>query len=361
MIEYENLAKSNKSFQEEYKQALDIVLEKGWYILGKNVSDFETAFAHYCGTSRCVGVGSGLDALLLALQVCNFSPQSEVIIPANTFVATIWAVLHCGLTPVLVEPDLSTYTVDPEKVKEAITSKTKAIIPVHLYGKMCAMDPIMQIARENELIVLEDAAQAHGAAYFGKKAGSIGHFGAFSFYPVKNLGALGDGGAITLNDEAICHQLQKWRNYGATEKYRYETIGYNSRLDELQAAFLLIKLKRLEEIHAHKRKLAAIYFDRLKQDFILPIQAEGYQDVFHIFAVRHPKRDNLREYLRKKEIGTEIHYPIPPHQQKALVDHLGNMAFPISQEIHDTVVSLPIAFHHTEKEIQYVCDVLNEF
>jgi dTDP-4-amino-4,6-dideoxygalactose transaminase len=361
MIEYENLSKSNQPFEEEYRLAFERVLKSGRFVLGEHVAKFETAFAQFCSTRYCVGVGSGLDALVLALNACDFPKGSEVIVPSNTFVATIWAVLHCGLTPVLAEPDQATYNLDPNGLPALITTKTKAIIAVHLYGKMCAMQAIMELAREHQLMVIEDAAQAHGARYFGQKAGEIGHFGAFSFYPVKNLGALGDGGAVTVQNEQAYLQLKKARNYGSSQKYYYDTVGYNSRLDELQAAFLLVKLNKLQEINQHKRKLAAIYFEQLKEDFFLPVQEEGQEDVFHIFAVRHPERDRLRDYLLKKGVMTEIHYPVPPHQQNALKPYFKKVSFPISENIHSTILSLPIAYHHTENDIAYVCDKMNGF
>lgn len=359
MIEYESLGRLNKSFEEEYLQCFKDLLASGWYILGKQVTTFEEEFAQYCGTKHCIGVASGLDALMLALRSFDFPAGSEVLVPSNTYIATILSILQCGLKPVLVEPDIRTYNIDPHKIEEKITKKTKAIMVVHLYGKACDMDPIMQIANKYELPVIEDCAQAHGAMYKGQKVGTFG-IGAFSFYPTKNLGALGDAGAITTNDPDKNDLFRALRNYGSKIKYQNDYIGYNSRLDEIQAALLSVKLKYLDRINLHKRTLAAIYLKELKDDFIKPNVSSEYFDVYHIFNIRHPRRDELKEYLLKNGIKTDIHYPIPPHQQKAMAGIIEG-DYPISEEIHKTTLSLPVSFGHTSDEINKVIEVMNRF
>lgn len=359
MIEYESLGRLNKSFEEEYLQCFKDLLDSGWYILGKQVTIFEEAFAQYCGTKHCIGVASGLDALMLALRSFDFPAGSEVLVPSNTYIATILSILQCGLKPVLVEPDIHTYNIDPLKIEEKINCNTKAIMVVHLYGKACDMDPIMQIANKYELPVIEDCAQAHGAMYKGQKVGTFG-IGAFSFYPTKNLGALGDAGAITTNDPEKNDLFRALRNYGSKIKYQNDYIGYNSRLDEIQAALLSVKLKYLDQINLHKRSLAAIYLKELKDDFIKPNVSTECFDVYHIFNIRHPKRDKLKEYLLKSGIKTEIHYPIPPHRQKAMHGILEG-EYPISEEIHHTTLSLPISFGYFEDDICRVVDILNKF
>ncbi|MDP3684127.1 MAG: DegT/DnrJ/EryC1/StrS family aminotransferase [Ignavibacteria bacterium] len=361
MIEYENLGELNKPFFEEYKTSFEKTLSSGWYILGKNVKQFEEGFAAYNQSKYCVGVTSGLDALILSLKAFNFEKDSEVIVPSNTYIATILSVLHCGLKPVLVEPDIKTYNIDPRKIEEKITSKTKAIMIVHLYGKPCEMNPILVLKEKYKLVLIEDCAQSHGAKYFGKLTGTFGEFGAFSFYPTKNLGALGDAGAVLTDDASLAKTIKRLRNYGSDVKYYNEIVGYNSRLHEMQAGFLSIKLKHLDEINNHKRKLAQIYFDNLKDDFIIPVVEENVFDVFHIFNIRHPKRDELKEYLLKYEIKTEIHYPVPPHKQKAMEGIISEAHFPISEEIHATTLSLPISFYHQEDDIYKIVEVLNKF
>ena len=359
MIEYENLGKLNKSFEEEYKQAFLDFLQSGWYILGKQVQTFEEAFAAYCHSKYCIGVASGLDALMLSLRIHNFPPDSEVIVPSNTYIATILSILQCGLKPVLVEPDIKTYNIDPSKIEERISSKTVAIMVVHLYGKPCDMNPIMTIAGKHHLLVVEDCAQAHGAKYKGQVVGTFGT-GAYSFYPTKNLGALGDAGAIITNDVKEANLFFAYRNYGSSIKYKNDYIGYNSRLDEIQAAFLAVKLKYIDNIIQHKRRLAKLYLDGLKSDFIKPDVSDDCFDVYHIFNTRHPKRDQLKEYLLRNEIKTDIHYPIPPHNQKAMQGILIG-EYPISEEIHMTTLSLPISFGHTEDEIIRIIEVANKF
>ena len=359
MIEYENLGRTNKSLEKEYKECFSSFLESGWYVLGKEVRTFEESFAGYCGVKHCIGVASGLDALMLALRIYDFPQGSEVLVPSNTYIATILSILQCGLKPVLVEPDIRTYNIDPLKIEEHISEKTKAIMVVHLYGKACEMTSIMQLAGKYNLQLIEDCAQAHGAKYKGQKVGTFGT-GAFSFYPTKNLGALGDAGAITTNDSKADSVFRALRNYGSNIKYQNDYIGYNSRLDEIQAALLNVKLKHLDEINAHKRKLAQIYIEGLKEDFIKPIVTSDCFDVYHIFNVRHPKSDMLKEYLLKNEVKTDIHYPIPPHRQKAMQGILKG-EYPISEEIHRTTLSLPISYGHSESDVYRVVEIMNKF
>lgn len=360
MIEYESLKKLNQSFIAAFKMSFYNTLESGWYILGKNVSQFEQEFAAYCNTPYFVGLASGLDALSLSLKCFDFKAGDEVIVPSNTYIATILSIVQNGLKPVLVEPDLLTYNIDPRLIEARITSRTKAIMVVHLYGKVCDMDPIMQLADKYGLKVIEDCAQAHGAMYKGKMAGSFGDLGAFSFYPTKNLGALGDAGGITTNDPKLAEMVTVLRNYGSKEKYINELVGYNSRLDEVQAGFLSVKLKRLDEINIHKRKLASYYLQGLKSDFILPTVDPDYFDVYHIFNIRHPRRDQLRDYLLQNGVKTEIHYPVAPHRQEAMKGLIVG-DYPISTEIHNTTLSLPISYFHTEENVLKVTRLLNNF
>lgn len=361
MIDYENLGKVNEPYFEDLRKSFDGVLRSGWYILGNSVKNFEDEFASYCGTGFCSGVANGLDALVLALKAFSFDREDEVIVPSNTYIATILAILHAGLKPVLVEPDPVTYNIDPERIEERLTARTRAIMVVHLYGKLCAMDPILEIARKKNLKVVEDCAQAHGAAFKGKKAGSFGDFGAFSFYPTKNLGALADAGAVTAADENLHREITMLRNYGSVVKYHNDRVGYNSRLDEIQAAFLSIKLRGLDQINQHKRKLAGLYLDGLKNDFIKPAVQVDYYDVYHIFNIRHEKRDRLREFLLKNNVKTEIHYPIAPNRQKAMQGILSQEPTPIAELIHQTTLSLPISSCHQPAEIEKIIEVANSF
>jgi dTDP-4-amino-4,6-dideoxygalactose transaminase len=361
MIEYENLNNLNKSFFEEYRSAFNEVLESGWYILGNKVKEFEKQFADYCNTKYCVGVANGLDALNLSLRAFEFNKGDEVIVPSNTYIATILSIVDNGLQPVLVEPDMVSYNIDPRLIEQAITPKTKAIMVVHLYGKVCEMDAILAIAKKHNLKVIEDCAQSHGAKYKGQLSGSFGDYAAHSFYPTKNLGALGDAGAVTSNDETLAHKIKVLRNYGSEVKYYNEIVGVNSRLDELQAAFLLVKLKHMEQITTHKRELASVYLQGLKSDFIKPQVHPDYFDVYHIFNVRHPKRDALKEHLLKNNIKTEIHYPLTPNQQKAMKGIVDYQPTPIAEEIHQTTLSLPISYFHSKDIISKVVDVMNSF
>lgn len=361
MIEYENLRDLNKNFEAEFVQSFNDLLQSGHFILGKKVEAFETSFSKYLGLNHCVGVASGLDALLLSLKAFNFPSNSEVIVPSNTYIATILAIIQAGLKPVLVEPDIETYNINPDLIEAKVSKSTVAIIIVHLYGKSCEMDKILQVCSKYDLKLIEDCAQSHGAKYKNEFTGTFGHLSAFSFYPTKNLGALGDAGAIAGNDDSLIVQLRKLRNYGSDKKYYNEVFGFNSRLDEIQAGFLEIKLNYLDRINNHKRALAEVYFKNLKTDFIKPKVQKDFYDVYHIFNVRHERRDDLREFLLKRGIKTEIHYPVPPHKQIAYKTLFEGESFPISDEIHATTLSLPISFIHTEEQILKVTEALNSF
>lgn len=359
IVEYENLRRTNESLFSQYTNVFGEFLDSGWFVLGNGVAEFEQQFARYCQSNYSAGVASGLDALILAIDACGFPQGSEIIVPSNTYIATIMAIVRNGFKPVLVEPDITTYNIDPDRIEAAITGKTQAILVVHLYGKCCDMERIQQIAQSHSLVIIEDVAQAQGAKQLGKVAGSFG-IGCHSFYPTKNLGALGDGGAITSNDEKFIASIKQLRNYGSSVKYQNDVLGYNSRLDELQAKFLLCKLAILDKINDHKRNLAKVYFEELSDEFIQPHQDENYFDVFHIFNIRHTQRDELKDYLLHQGIKTEIHYPIPPHKQKAMRDWLsGN--YPISEKIHATTLSLPIAYFHTEEDVRWVAQTMNRW
>jgi dTDP-4-amino-4,6-dideoxygalactose transaminase len=360
MIEYENLRKVNEGYFEQYLNAFEKVLKSGWYVLGENVANFEEEFADYVGTKYAIGVASGLDALVLALKALNLSAGTEVIVPANTYIATILAIINCQLKPVLVEPDSRTYNIDPNKIEAKINKNTKAVMVVHLYGKACNMGPIQKIVERYDLKLIEDCAQAHGAKYQGQMVGSFGDVNAFSFYPTKNLGALGDGGAVTTNDESIAKMIRKLRNYGSEKKYYNEVVGINSRLDEVQASFLRIKLRDLDKMNEHKRVLAAIYDEILSEQVIKPVMGDGYEDVYHIYNIRTKKRDQLQKYLLEKGIKTAIHYPVAPHRQAALKGMFME-SYPISEEIHATTLSLPISFRHNKEEVEKVARTINEF
>jgi dTDP-4-amino-4,6-dideoxygalactose transaminase len=360
MIEYENLKELNKEFDIEFKEAFNEFLNRGKYILGEEVELFEKEFAAYNGNKHCIGVASGLDALYLSLTALDLPKKSEVIVPSNTYIATILSIVNAGLKPILVEPKIDTYNINPSLIKEQITPATKVIMVTHLYGKPCEMDLISAIAIEYNLIVIEDCAQAHGASYNHKKTGTWGKFGAFSFYPTKNLGALGDAGAIVTDDNEMAEKIRALRNYGSHKKYFNNYIGVNSRLDELQAAFLRIKLKHLEKINDHKIKLAEVYFEQIKNEkLILPVKHKLSKDVYHIFNVRCKKRDELKNFLLQKGIKTEIHYPVPPHLQVGYQSIFQNGHYPISEEIHNSTLSLPISYSTTAEQASYIASVVN--
>jgi dTDP-4-amino-4,6-dideoxygalactose transaminase len=365
MIKFLDLQKINQHYQEQFQQKTKLVLDKGWFILGDEVRTFESNFADYCGVKHCVGVGNGLDAMVLIfkgyIQLGKLQKGDEVIVPANTYIASILAVLYADLVPVLVEPKLDTYNINPNLIQNKITSKTKAILAVHLYGQLGEMEAINDIAKQNNLLVIEDAAQSHGAVSNYKKAGNLSDAAAFSFYPGKNLGALGDAGAITTNDEALAKVIFALRNYGSEKKYYNEYIGINSRLDELQAAFLNVKLPHLDNENEIRKKIAKRYLSEVKNEkIIMPTWDLSGNHVFHLFVVRTAERDKLQAFLEQNNIETMIHYPIPPHQQNAFVAW-NSLSYPITEKIHREVLSLPISPVMTMDEVDYVITVLNKY
>lgn len=352
-----------KELDKELRGAFERVYTRSWYIEGKEDEDFEKAFAQYCDSEYCVGVGNGLDALFLALKALGIKEGDEVIVPSNTYIATALAATYVGAVPVFVEPDIRTFNINPTKIEASITDKTKAIMPVHLYGQACDMDPIMEIARKHNLFVVEDCAQAHGARYKGKVIGSFGDAAGFSFYPGKNLGALGDAGATVTNNENLAKKVRALGNYGSDYKYHHILQGNNSRLDELQAAFLSAKLPHLDEINVERRRIANRYLNEIKNtEIILPYVPEYATPVWHIFGVRCERRNDLEKFLNDSGIGTNKHYPIPMHMQECYKD-LGYKEgdFPIAEKISATELSLPMYYGMTDEEIQYVIDKINEF
>jgi len=361
MIEYENLHQVNQPFISELRAVLSEVLNDGRFILGRQVEEFEKEFAAYCGASHCVGVGNGMDALMLALRCFGFKEGSEVIVPANTYIASILSIVNCGLKPVLIEPKFDTCNIDPNLIAGVITPKTVAIMVVHLYGKVCEMHEILPIAKEHNLRVIEDCAHAHGASYKGKKAGTFGDFGAYSFYPTKNLGALGDAGALVTSHSDLADKVRSMRNYGSLIKDEHDSVGFNSRLDEIQAGFLRVKLQALDRMNQQRRLLAKQYTEHLKEQFIKPSIDHDYFDVYHIYAVRHPKRDKLKQHLLDHGVETRIHYPIPPHRQKALHHLFESSSLPVTEEMHATTLSLPISTMHTELAVTRILEVMNNF
>jgi len=361
MIDFYNFKKVYEPYKNEINEAIGRVIDNGSFILGDEVADFENKFAQYCGTKYCLGVGNGLDALILTLIAYDFPPNSEVIVPSNTFIATILAISHAGLKPVLVEPDILNYNIDPNEIKKYITNKTRAIIPVHLYGRLAPMAMINAIAKEHALIVIEDAAQAHGAFTNGKKAGSFGNAAGFSFYPGKNLGCFGDGGAITTDDESLYLKLSALRNYGSLKKYSNLYKGYNSRLDEVQAAILKIRLKHLDSENNARRKVSEFYRKNIKNEkVILPFLESEESHVWHLFTVRSTYREDLRTFLESKGIMTLIHYPIAPHKQGAYSEWREE-SFPISEKIHNEIFSLPMSPVLTSLELETIVEAVNAY
>lgn len=348
--------------QNEYEAAVLGVMRSGWYVLGENVARFEEEFANYIGVNYCVGLASGLDALWIAFRALGIKEGDEVIVQGNTYIASVMGITINGATPVFVEPD-EFYNIDVKKITEKITQYTKAILVVHLYGQAANMDSVMKIAHEHNLYVVEDCAQAHGACYNGKKVGTFGDIGCFSFYPSKNLGAYGDGGAITTNSKEVRDFVHMFRNYGSEKRYYNKVVGANSRLDEIQAALLRIKLKYIEEITREKRRVAEKYLLELDNDAItLPIVRNGSDSVWHQFVIRCEKREELIEYLNNKEIGTIIHYPIPPHLSEAYQYlEIEKGSLPITEQYADEVLSIPIYTGMTEPEQEYVIECINAF
>ncbi|AMO19668.2 DegT/DnrJ/EryC1/StrS family aminotransferase [Flavobacterium columnare] len=358
-VSFLDLKKINQPYEILFQNKLQEVLTSGWYILGKEVALFEKQFADYCQSNYCVGVANGLDAITLTflayLEKGNLKKGDEIIVPANTYIASILGIIQAGLTPVLVEPNLDTYTIDPSKIEEKITSKTKGILVVHLYGQLADMNAIIPIGHKYDLILVEDCAQAHGLKFKGS------HTRTFSFYPGKNLGALGDGGAIITDDSLIASIIQKLRNYGSSKKYYNDLIGINSRLDELQAAFLNSKLPFLDQENEKRRKIADYYLKNIRNPRIfLPTIKTLDEHVFHIFVIRCKQRDELQKYLDANGVQTLIHYPVAPHKQKAMKEW-NNLSFPITEQIHDEILSLPMSPIMNKEEVDYVIRVLNAF
>ncbi len=366
MIKFLDLHMINESYKSDFHNKLENILQKGWFVLGDEVKTFETNFANYCQTKFCIGVGNGLDALTLIfkgyIQLGKLQKGDEVLVPSNTYIASILAIIQADLVPVVVEPKLDTYNIDADLIANSITPKTKAILAVHLYGQLADMNAISNIAKQHHLLVFEDAAQAHGAATeTGLRAGNLGNAAGFSFYPGKNLGALGDGGAVTTNDPKLAKTLFSLRNYGSEIKYYNDFIGVNSRLDELQAAFLNVKLPHLDKDNEKRRTIAKRYLSEIKNNKImLPYWEKTSNHVFHLFVIRTENRRDLQEFLLKNGVETMIHYPIPPHKQKALSEW-NPLSFPITEQIHQEVLSLPISPVMTVDEVDFTIQILNKY
>lgn len=364
MIPFLDLKSINAQYREELIKACTRVIDSGWYITGNELTQFEKNFAEYCGTKHAIGVANGLEALILTLrawkEMGKLHAGDEVIVPSNTYIASILAISANDLVPVLVEPDLTTYNLCPTKTKAAITDKTRAILPVHLYGQLADMPALMDIAEQNNLLVLEDSAQAHGANVNGKKAGNWGDAGAFSFYPGKNLGALGDAGAVTTNDDELANTLRALRNYGSHKKYENLFQGVNSRLDEIQAAMLNVKLPHLDKEIAHRREVANAYLEGIDNPHITLPNQPGEAHVWHVFVIRCEQREALQTYLTEQGIQTLIHYPIPPHKQQAYQDW-NNLSYPVSEQIHQEVLSLPMGPTLSMENVHKIIDAVNKF
>jgi dTDP-4-amino-4,6-dideoxygalactose transaminase len=363
-IPFLDLSPSHSLIEDQLKMAFNDTLKKCIFVLGDNVSKFENEYAQFNNTKFSVGLSNGLDALILCLKTLNIGPGDEVIVPSNTYIATVLAVSHVGATPVFAEPDESTFNITSNSITKVISNKTKALMPVHLYGQACKMDDIMELAEKNNLFVIEDNAQGHGASFNNKITGSWGHLNATSFYPGKNLGALGDGGAITTNSIQYADAVKLLRNYGSSVKYQNDVIGFNNRLDELQAAFLTIKLKYLKEWTSERQKIASWYNELLKGvgDIVLPLVSDGSTHVYHLYVIKSEHRDDLQEYLKFNGIGTLIHYPIPPHLQKAYM-HLGYKKgdFPVSEKLSETTLSLPMWPGLTFKQISIISEFIKNY
>lgn len=364
MIPFLDLKAINAQYSNELIAACKRVIDSGWYINGIELELFEQEFASYCGTKYAIGVANGLDALTLTLrawkELGKLQDGDEVIVPSNTYIASILAISANNLTPILIEPDITTYNICPDKIQAAITDKTKAILPVHLYGRLADMPAIINIAKRHNLLVLEDSAQAHGASINGQKAGNWGDASGFSFYPGKNLGALGDAGAITTNNDELANTLRALRNYGSHEKYENLFQGVNSRLDEIQAAMLRVKLRYLDEEIIHRRKIAAAYIEGIDNPAIILPSQQDKKHVWHVFVIRCDQRDALQNYLAENGVQTLIHYPIPPHQQQAYKEW-NNLSYPISEKIHEQVLSLPISPVITIEEAQSIIKLCNSW
>jgi dTDP-4-amino-4,6-dideoxygalactose transaminase len=359
-VPFLELAPAYAELKPEIDEAVQRVLQKGWYVLGEEVQAFESEFAAYVGARHCVGVGNGLEALRLVLRAWDIGPGAEVIVPSNTYIATVLATSEVGATPIFVEPDPSTHNLDPARLEAAITPRTRAIIPVHLYGLPADMGPINAIAARHGVKVLEDAAQAHGATYKGRKAGNLGDAAAWSFYPSKNLGAVGDAGAITTDDDTLADKVRVLRNYGSRVRYHNEVAGVNSRLDELQAAILRVKLRKLDEWNARRRKVAESYQRGLRgADLVLPTEPAGMRSCWHLYVVRVPQRERVAKALGDAGIGTLVHYPVPPYRSPAYASlRIPAGTFPTADRLADEVLSLPIGPHLADEQVQHVIGTL---
>jgi dTDP-4-amino-4,6-dideoxygalactose transaminase len=367
MIKFLDLKKVNERFRGELDAAVQRVLDSGWYLLGKEVEKFEADFAAYCGVKHCIGVANGLDALNLIIKAYGFGPGDEIVVPANTFIASILAISENGCTPVLVEPKWSTRLMDEDLIEQAITPRTKAIMVVHLYGRAMNMTKVWEIAKKHNLKIIEDSAQAHGAKFEGRRCGNLGDASGFSFYPGKNLGCLGDGGAVTTNDDDLAAKIRAIRNYGSDYKYHHIYKGTNSRLDEIQAAWLGVKLPHLDEDNAIRARIAARYCAEIKNPLVeLPdnpnnrIEIGNLSHVWHVFAVTCKERDRLDKWLTDNGIQTNIHYPIPPHMQSAYVEW-NNRKYPITETIHNEIISLPMSPVLSDGEVSRIVSLMNEY
>lgn len=361
MIKFLDLAKINNRFSEEIKERFVSIQNAGLYLNAKQVSNFEQNFAKYCGTKYCVSCASGLSALELIIKAYNFAKDDEIIVPANTYIATIMAIIHNGCTPVFVEPDIETMNIDVNKIEEKITSRTKAIMIVHLYGQAVQTDKVIELAKKYNIKVIEDSAQAHGAEYKGIKTGNLGDVSGFSFYPTKNLGSMGNGGCITTNDEKLAKKIRTLANYGAEIRNHNIYDGTNSRLDEFQAAILDIKLKYLDEDNNRRRIISKKYRENIKNELIkIPQTYDEKAHVWHILGVRTKNREHLKEYLAKNSIESLIHYPIPPHKQECNKKY-NNLSLPITEEIHRTILSIPLSPVLTDSEVDYIIEKLNQY
>ena len=354
-----DLQKQYHSLKKEIDQKTIEIYENSAYINGEECKRFEEDFASYCGVKHAIGVASGTAAITLSLQALGLGPGDEVICPSFTFAATAEAILHVGATPVFVEIDPKTYNISPQAIQKVITQKTKAIIVVHLYGQMVEMDPIIDVAKKNDLFVVEDTAQAHGAIYKGKKAGSIGDLGCFSFFPAKNLGCAGDGGGVTTNSHELNEKVRKLKDHGRVSKYVHESVGYGERLDNLQAAILNIKLPHLDEWNQRRREIASHYTKNLSQTFVTPYIHPDCESVFYTYTLRHKKRDEIIEYLKSRGISTGIYYPIPLHKQKAFEQYTTSL--PVSEEYSDEIFAIPVYPELTGEQVEYITNTLNEF
>lgn len=359
MISFLDLHKINARFEDKIKDKINEVINSGWYILGKQCANFETNFAQYCGVKHCIGVANGLDALRIIIKAYEFNKNDEIIVPANTYIASILAITDNLCKPVLIEPDINTYNIDAKSIEEKITNKTKAIMVVHLYGQVCNMEPIYALAKKYNLKIIEDCAQAHGANFKGKKVGSLGDAAGFSFYPGKNLGALGDAGCITTNDDLLASKIRALANYGSHKKYENLYAGLNSRLDELQAGILDIKLKHLDSDNQKRKEIADYYMKNIKNENII-LPKIDIDHVWHLFVIRTKFRDKLQKYLNENNIQTIIHYPIPPHKQECYKD-FNNLSLPITEQIHNEVLSIPISPVMTQDEILEITKILNKW